>query len=169
MNIQKVSTVILGVDPGIADTGVGVIEVLGGSLTLKHYTSIKTSSKMVLAERLVILAQELSQIITLYKPNRAAMEELFFAKNAKTALVVGQARGVALLTLCQHGLAVQEFKPSQVKQAVSASGNADKRQVQKMVQLLLHLDKAPQPDDAADALAVAICAANHPVNFNPYA
>ena len=151
--------IILGVDPGIADTGYGLIDKdAKGKLICLTYGSIKTSSKLDLATRLEILQIELDKIIKKYKPGSAGVEELFFSKNVKTALTVGHARGVALLTLKQNKINFLEFKPSQVKQAVAAYGGADKAQVQKMVKLLLNLKEIPKPDDAADALAIAICA-----------
>ena len=152
--------IILGIDPGIADTGYGVIKQEGSNLTCLDYGSIQTSSKLVLAERLGILYQELAGIITKYQPERVAIEQLFFCKNVKTAMVVGQARGVVLLTCQQAQVPTVEFTPLQVKQAVAAYGGAGKMQVQKMVKILLHLNDIPRPDDAADALAIAICAAN---------
>src|SRR5256885_14982333 len=112
---------------------------------------------MPLAERLVCIYKELSTVIATHKPQEAAMEELFFAKNARTALTVGQARGVALLALANGGLAVSEYTPKQVKQAVTGYGGANKEQVGEMVRILLHLKSIPRPDDAADAAAVAIC------------
>ncbi len=152
--------IILGLDPGIADTGYGVIKEEGTKLSCLAYGSIKTKAGDDLIKRLDILHQELDRIIKKYKPHSAAIEQLFFNKNVRTALIVGQARGVALLTLNQNKLAVVDFTPSQVKQAVTAYGRASKKQVQKMVKLILHLQEMPQPDDAADALAVAICALN---------
>ncbi len=152
--------IILGIDPGIADTGYGVILDEGGRLTCLAYGSVKTSAGENLADRLVQLNDELNIIIKKFKPDLAAIEQLFFNKNVRTALIVGQARGVALLALKQNGLPVLEFTPAQVKQAVSAYGQAPKKQVQKMVKLILNLSVLPQPDDAADALAIAICALN---------
>ena len=124
------------------------------------YGSIKTKAKTDLAERLVIINEELTEIFKKYKPKLVAVEQLFFCKNVKTALVVGQARGVVLLTAKQNKISIVEFTPLQVKQAVAAYGQASKMQVQKMVKLLLNLKELPKPDDAADALAVAICAAH---------
>jgi crossover junction endodeoxyribonuclease RuvC len=152
--------IILGIDPGIADTGYGVIKEEGSRLSCLVYGSIKTSSKDDLITRLDILHRELTKIIKKYKPDLASVEELFFNKNVRTALIVGQARGVVLLTLKQNKLPIIEFTPSQVKQAVSAYGQASKKQVQKMVKLILNLKEIPYPDDAADALAMAICALN---------
>ncbi|MFA6194880.1 MAG: crossover junction endodeoxyribonuclease RuvC [Patescibacteria group bacterium] len=152
--------IILGIDPGIADTGYGLIKDEGGKLTCLAYGSIKTKAGEDLTARLLVLNSELDQIIKKYQPDLAAIEQLFFNKNVRTALIVGQARGVALLTLKQNGLPVIDFTPAQVKQAVSAYGQAPKKQVQKMVKLILKLSVLPQPDDAADALAIAICALN---------
>jgi crossover junction endodeoxyribonuclease RuvC len=149
--------IILGIDPGIADTGYGVIKSEGSKLTCLVYGSIKTDSKLDLISRLEILHNELDKIIKKYQPDLAAIEQLFFNKNVRTALIVGQARGVVLLTLKQNKLAIIDYTPSQVKSAVSAYGQASKLQVQKMVKLILNLKELPKPDDAADALAVAIC------------
>lgn len=152
--------IVLGIDPGIADTGYGVIKVSGSKLEALAYGSIKTPAGEELPLRLKTLYKELTSLIKRYHPQMAAIEKLFFNKNVKTALIVGQARGVAMLALSQAKMPIYEFTPSQVKQAVSAYGKASKMQVQKMVKLILHLESIPQPDDAADALAVAICAAN---------
>jgi len=153
--------IILGIDPGIADTGYGVISDDGGKISCLTYGSIKTSSKDDLVTRLNQLHIELDKIIKTYQPDIASVEELFFSKNVKTALIVGHARGVILLTLKQNNLRLLEFKPSQVKQAVTCYGAAKKDQVQKMVQKLLKLKEIPKPDDAADALAMAMCALNY--------
>lgn len=159
--MKKDITIILGIDPGIADTGYGIIEKdKSGNLKCIDYGSIKTSAKLDLDERLVILNKALEKIIKKYQPSLISVEHLYFCKNVKTALVVGHARGVVLLTTRQNNIRVVEFTPLQIKQAVSAYGKASKMQVQKMVKLLLNLDKIPKPDDAADALAAAICAGN---------
>lgn len=153
--------IILGIDPGIADTGFGVIEKIGSNgLKCLDYGTIKTSAKMELAERLQILNKEIKKIINTYKPDLIAVEQIFFCKNVKTALIVGHARGVILLTAKMHKVETCEFTPLQIKQAVSAYGQASKLQVQKMVKMLLGLKELPKPDDAADALAAAICATN---------
>ena len=152
--------IILGIDPGIADTGFGVISSQKNQLTCLDYGSIKTSSKLELSDRLEIIYLELSKLIKKYKPDLIAIEELFFCNNAKTALVVGQARGVVVLTAKLHEVKSVEFTPYQVKQAVSTYGHAKKDQVQRMVKLILNLKELPKPDDAADALAIAICALN---------
>ena len=153
--------VILGIDPGIADTGFGIIKQdKAGNLICLDYGSIKTKASLELADRLEIINKELGNIIKKYKPGLIAVEQLFFCKNVKTALVVGQARGVILLTAKQNKIPLTEFTPLQVKQAVAAYGQASKMQVQKMVKILLDLKELPRPDDAADALAIAICALN---------
>jgi len=154
-------SIILGIDPGIADTGYGVIQKNNrDDLTCLDYGSIKTRAGDRLTDRLEIINLELDKLIKKYQPQLVSVEQLFFCKNAKTALIVGQARGVILLTARQNNLTVAEFTPLQVKQAVSAYGKATKLQVQKMVKLILNLKELPKPDDAADALAVAICASN---------
>lgn len=155
--------IILGLDPGLADTGYGLIKVEGAKLSCLTYGSIKTDSGLDLPARLKVLSLALTKIIKKYKPDLASVEQLFFNKNTRTALAVGQARGVALLVLSEHGLPIYDFTPSQVKQAVCAYGQASKRQVQKMVKTIFNLSEIPRPDDAADALAVAVTAVNYPV------
>lgn len=153
-------SVILGIDPGIADTGFGVIKKENNQLKLVDYGCIKTIAGLPHEQRLKQINIDLNKIIKKYKPDVAAVEKLFFCNNVKTALTVGEARGVIMLTLCQNNLLIHEYTPLQVKQAVSAYGKAGKMQVQKMVKLLLNMKEIPKPDDAADALAVAICCAN---------
>ncbi len=153
--------IILGIDPGLADTGYGVIKKNNnGKLICQEYGVVKTSAGEELGERLETINKKLDKIIKKHKPGLIAVEQLFFCKNVKTALLVGQARGVILLTARQSKIPTVEFTPLQVKQAVSSYGQAGKLQVQKMVKLLLNLKELPKPDDAADALAIAICAAN---------
>jgi crossover junction endodeoxyribonuclease RuvC len=148
----------IGIDPGTAITGFGVIrEEQDGSLTVIDYGVIETSSKDSMPQRLVQLYQDLKQIIEQHNPQSGAVEKLFFARNVRTALSVGQARGVALLTLAEAGVELSEYSPNEIKQAVAGYGGADKNQVQYMVRALLELEEIPKPDDAADALAVAIC------------
>ena len=155
------SKIIIGIDPGLADTGYGLIEKgKGGKITCLAYGSIKTKAGLPIAERLEILNIELEKIIKKYQPALAAVEELFFQNNAKTAITVGQARGVILLTCRKNKIPIAELTPLQVKQTISGYGRADKMQVQKMVKLLLNLKEIPRPDDAADALAIAISATN---------
>ncbi len=153
--------IILGLDPGIADTGYGIIKDEASKLSCLAYGSIKTPAGENLSERLQSLYIALDKIIKEYQPDTAAIEELFFNKNVKTALVVGQARGVILLALKMNKIPVSEFTPGQVKQAVSSYGRASKNQVQSMVKMILKLKEIPKPDDAADALAVSICALNN--------
>ncbi len=152
--------VALGIDPGTAIVGYAVVMAQGSDLRMLVCDVITTPAKMPLAQRLQIIYTGLSAIIAEYKPQEAAMEELFFAKNARTAMTVGQARGVAMLALANGGLSVTEYTPKQVKQAVTGYGSAAKDQVGEMVRILLKLAKVPRPDDAADAAAVAICHLN---------
>lgn len=149
----------LGVDPGTAITGWGVVDLAsdGQELQMVAYGAITTPAKMALPERLVIIYDDLTQIIHQYQPDTAALEVLFFSRNTTTALSVGHGRGAAMLALAKAGLTIAEYKPLEVKQAVVGYGGADKGQVQRMVKLLLNLTDIPRPDDAADGLAVAIC------------
>lgn len=152
--------IILGLDPGIADTGYGVIAVNGSNLKCLEFGSIKTSSKDDFLSRLEKLDKCLQEVIDKYKPSLVSVEKLFFNTNAKTAFIVGQARGVLLLSIKKNNLKLMEFTPLQIKQSVTNFGRADKKQVQTMVKLILNLKEIPRPDDAADALAAAICASN---------
>lgn len=149
---------VLGVDPGTATTGFGLVqENQDGSLSLVEYGVISTPADLAMPQRLLELHQKLRQLLLLHQPASGAVEKLFFAKNVTNAISVGQARGVVLLALAQAGLEVAEYTPMEVKQAIVGYGGADKNQVQQMVRALLYLDEIPKPDDAADALAVAIC------------
>ncbi|MFA5076001.1 MAG: crossover junction endodeoxyribonuclease RuvC [Patescibacteria group bacterium] len=150
--------IILGIDPGVASTGYGLISKQGNQLSLITFGVIKTPAKTNFADRLNIIHRELKALIKKYQPNKIAIEELFFCKNVKTALMVGQARGVILLTSIQANIPIVEYTPLQIKQAVTSYGRAEKSQIQKMVKILLNLKNIPSPDDAADALATAICA-----------
>jgi len=148
----------IGIDPGTALTGYGLVrEEQDGSLTVIDYGAIVTSPDEPMPERLVQLYRQLKELLELHSPQSGAVEKLFFARNVRTALTVGQARGVALLALAEASVSLSEYTPNEVKQAVVGYGGADKQQVQKMVQALLGMEEVPQPDDAADALAVAIC------------
>ncbi len=151
--------IILGIDPGFARTGWGVIESTGSCVKMKAYGCLETDKDLNFSHRLEYLHIELTKIIKKYKPDLVGVEELFFCANVKTALNVGQARGVVLLTLRLNKLPFLEFTPLQIKQAISGYGKADKKQVQQMVKMIFNLEKIPKPDDAADALAVAFCAA----------
>lgn len=152
--------IVLGIDPGTAITGYGVIQVEGNRLKMLDYGCIMTDAALGLEKRLAAIYQEMNQLITRWHPQEVAIEELFFNKNVRTALAVGHARGVVLLSAAHHGLPLGEYTPLQVKQAVVGQGRAEKQQVQYMVKILLNLSKVPKPDDAADALAVAICHAH---------
>ena len=151
---------ILGVDPGTAITGYGIIASDGDELQLVDYGAITTPSDWLLPRRLQHIYQELVARIAMHQPTDAVIEKLFFSKNVRTALSVGQARGVALLAAAQANLTIHEYTPLEIKQAVVGYGRAEKAQIQQMVKLLLQLDHVPHPDDAADALAVAICHAH---------
>jgi crossover junction endodeoxyribonuclease RuvC len=148
---------ILGIDPGTAITGYGLVREDGGELALVDCGVITTPSGQPLAKRLQTIYRGLGAVIAEHRPVAAAVEELFFSRNVRTALSVGHARGVALLALADASLPIYEYKPLEIKQAIAGYGGADKQQVQEMVRLLLNLDQAPQPDDAADAVAVAVC------------
>lgn len=137
--------------------GWGIVDEHNGSLRLVAYDVLTTPSTMAQADRLVQIYTQLTHVLEQYHPEQAAIEELFFGKNVNTAITVGQARGVALLALAQHGLQIHEYKPTQVKQAVAGYGGADKKQIQEMIRLTLNLASIPKPDDAADALAIAVC------------
>lgn len=155
---------ILGIDPGTAIMGYGLIEKQGNRLIPLAYDSWRTPAHTPMPERLLTLYQELQSFIEAHQPEQIAVEELFFNRNTTTAISVGQARGVILLAAAQAGIPVYEYTPLQVKQAVVGYGRADKKQVQQMVRALLGLKEIPKPDDTADALAIAICHA-HSVNL----
>lgn len=152
--------IILGVDPGTATTGYGIVRKEGQKHTLLKYGCILTPAKTPLCDRLDVIFDELSRIIDEYRPDHIAVEELFFAANSKTAIAVGQARGVILLAGKKKNLPVHEYTPLEVKMALTGYGRADKNQIQQMVKTLLNLKEVPKPDDAADALAIAICHSN---------
>jgi crossover junction endodeoxyribonuclease RuvC len=150
-------TLALGIDPGTATTGYGLVRLAqDGSLVAVKYGVILTPKDASAPARLEMLYNQLCDILNEYKPNTAAVEKLFFSRNVTTAIAVGQARGVVMLALQQSGIEPFEYTPNEVKQAVAGYGSADKRQVQEMVRALLQLESIPKPDDAADALAIAI-------------
>ncbi|MCK5080644.1 MAG: crossover junction endodeoxyribonuclease RuvC [Candidatus Moranbacteria bacterium] len=151
------SVKILGLDPGTAITGWGLIEEKKGEPVLKAYGCIETPKTHSDVERLREIARDLRHILKTYQPDEVAVEDLFFFKNLKTAIKVAQARGVLLLIPTENRIPVFEYTPLQIKQALTGYGRAEKKQVQIMVQNILKLKKIPQPDDAADALAVALC------------
>ena len=151
---------ILGIDPGYAIMGWGVIDVNGNKFSVVDYDSLLTDKDMPMPQRLEYLYDGLCSIIEKYKPDEASIEELYFNNNAKTAIMVGEARGIALLSCAKAGLVINEYTPLQIKQALVGYGRAEKKQVQQMVKMILALDEVPKPDDTADALAAAVCHAH---------
>ena len=151
---------IIGIDPGYAILGYGIVEKKGNSYKPIEYGSILTPAEMPMADRLKHLYAELTAIIEEFKPVEASVEELFFNKNTKTALLVGQARGVVLLACANKNLDIHEYTPLQIKLGVVGYGRAEKKQVQMMMKTILNLKEVPKPDDTADALAAAICHGN---------
>ena len=152
--------IVLGIDPGTAMTGYGLVERTGSRLRAVDYGCLETPAGMPLPERLLLIQDGLIDLVETHRPDLVAVERLFFNKNVQTAFAVGQARGVALLTAARFGLPVHEYGPHEVKMAVTGHGRAEKVQVQRMVQVVLGLATLPRPDDAADALAIAICLAH---------
>ncbi len=152
--------IIIGIDPGYAIVGVGVVEYKGNKFRPIEYTAITTPAGMNTVDRLKKIYDEMAMLIDKHKPDAMAIEELFFNSNQKTAINVAQARGVILVAAANKGVPVREYTPLQVKQSVTGYGRADKKQIQEMVKLILHLNVIPKPDDAADALALAICHAH---------
>jgi crossover junction endodeoxyribonuclease RuvC len=149
---------VVGVDPGTATTGYALVsEGADGELRLGRFGVFETRAGKPMAERLFSIHEDLSALIREARPEAMAVEELFFSRNTTTALSVGQARGVVLLAAAQAGLPVYEYKPAEVKQALVGYGGAGKAQIQEMVRMMLDLTEVPRPDDAADAIAVAIC------------
>jgi crossover junction endodeoxyribonuclease RuvC len=149
---------VIGIDPGTAATGYGLVrEADDGSLQAIEHGVIVTSADLPMQDRLAKLYNELQDLLVLHQPDYSAVEKLFFQRNVRTAISVGQARGVVMLTLAQAQVNVAEYAPVEIKQAVAGYGGADKRQVSLMVSKLLNLEEVPKPDDAADALAIAIC------------
>lgn len=152
--------IIFGIDPGYAIVGYGVVEYKGNNFKTITYGTIITENTKTFPERLKIVYDKLSALLDEYNPDCVAIEELFFNKNVKTAINVGQARGVQLLAAMNKGTDLYEYTPLQIKQGVVGYGRAEKKQVQEMVRVILNLKQTPKPDDAADALAVAICHAH---------
>ncbi len=147
---------ILGVDPGTATTGFGIITVQGANRKLIECGVITTPKHDPMPNRLMALEHDLNEIILAHKPDWIVVEQLFFASNTTTAITVGQARGVILLSAAKHTLSVAEYTPLQVKQAITGYGRATKSQMQQMVKMILKLRDIPKPDDAADAVAIAL-------------
>lgn len=155
---------IIGIDPGYAIVGYGVIDYIGNKFKIVEYGAITTESNQNMNERFKAIHDDLNTIIERTNPDFLAIEELFFNSNQKTAINVAQARGVLLLSALNHGISIHEYTPLQVKQAVVGYGRAEKKQVQLLVKSILGLEKVPKPDDTADALAIAVC---HAHSYNP--
>lgn len=151
---------ILGIDPGFAIVGCGVVDYTGNKFTVIDHMAVTTQAGLPLAQRLKTIYEDVGSIIDRYKPDAVAVEELFFNTNITTAIAVGQARGVILLAAVNRGAEIFEYTPLQVKQAVVGYGRAEKGQVQQMVKMILNLKEIPKPDDVADGLALAICHAH---------
>jgi len=149
--------IILGLDPGIATVGYGVVDYKAGKFTHIRHGTIKTAAGVPLSRRLMEISNDLRELISIFKPDQVAVEELFFSKNITTGISVAHGRGVLLLECARMGLPIYQYNPMQVKQAVTGYGAAEKKQVMEMTRMILCLEKVPRPDDAADALAVAIC------------
>lgn len=156
---------ILGIDPGIAIVGYGVVDKEGNCYKTVAYDAVTTRAHTPLEERLERVYNGIDEIIKEYKPDAMSIEELFFNNNAKTALTVGQARGVIILAAVQNNIPVYEYTPLQVKQALTGYGRASKTQIQQMMKSMLGLSEVPKPDDVADALAIAVCHGNS-MRFN---
>jgi crossover junction endodeoxyribonuclease RuvC len=155
---SSIELVVLGIDPGTASTGYGVVaRTVDGTFELMACGVIRTSPKQAMHLRLLEIFQDITALIEEFHPNEVAVEELFFGRNVTTAISVGQARGAALLAAATQGLPVAEYTPAEIKQAITGYGKADKIQMQQMVQHLLELDQIPRPDDAADGVAIALC------------
>ena len=148
--------IVLGIDPGYALMGWGVVEAEGSRMKLINYGCIETKAGVPMQDRLRTLQLGVRDLLAIYKPDDVAFEELFFARNVTTALMVGAARGAAIIAAAEYTENLYEYTPMQIKQAVTGYGKADKKQIQQMVKLLLKLDEIPRPDDAADAIACAI-------------
>jgi crossover junction endodeoxyribonuclease RuvC len=150
--------IVIGIDPGLARLGYGVIEVAEGDVRMVCYGCIETSGKNIRAsERLLKIYTAVEELLEQYQPSHVSLEKLFFAKNISSAMGVSEVRGIVLLAAEQRAIPVTEYTPNQVKQAITGSGRADKRQMQEMIKRLLRLKEIPYPDDAADALSIALC------------
>ena len=154
-------TVVLGIDPGIAQTGYGIVHAESSRYRYVSHGTIVTKPDWITGVRLNKIFRGIAEVVAEYTPEVAGVESLYFSKNSSSAIPVAQARGVVLLALYRAGIEVREFPPQDIKQAISGSGRADKRQVQELVRVLLGLPEIPRPDHAADALATAICCINH--------
>ncbi len=152
--------IILGIDPGIQTIGYGVISQDQSKLKMITYGCIKTDSKLALSKRLKIIHTDLQELISKFSPDLICVEKIFFFKNMKTAIIVSHAIGVILLVIEQNNILLKELTPLQVKQSITGYGLASKNQIQKMIKMILKLKETPKPDDAADALALAVCGAS---------
>ena len=152
--------IVIGIDPGLATVGFGVIRTGNGNIAPISYGCIKTSADKQTSQRLLDIFNEITSLFEKYEPEVIAVEKLFFSKNVTNGLSVSEARGVILLAAAQHNIPVYEYTPNQVKQAITGSGGADKKQMQEMIKRLLGLDEVPEPDDAADGLSIALCHIN---------
>lgn len=148
---------ILGIDPGYAILGYGIVDMKGNHFSVCGYGAVTTEASMEMPDRLKHLYTQIMDIIQEYEPDVVSIEELFFNTNSKTAILVGQARGVAILACANSGLEIREYTPLQIKQGLVGYGRAEKKQIQIMVKTILNLNEVPKPDDTADALAAAIC------------
>lgn len=160
--------IVLGIDPGTARLGYGVIDTAGGVPSLIDFGIAETYPTDSMPDRLLQIYQNIQLLLTEHEPDVMAIEKLFFARNVTTAIAVGQARGVVLLAAAEKGLAVREYTPSEVKHSIVGYGKADKSQIQEMVRIILGLDHIPRPDDAADALAIAVCDAHMTSGYGAY-
>ena len=149
--------IVLGIDPGYATTGFGILEAGRGSVQLLNYGTITTPTTLTFPERLVVLYDDMVQLIETVKPDAVAVEELFWGHNVTTGIGVSHGRGVILLAICKSGAPLFEYTPNQVKQAVVGSGGAEKHQAMEMTRRILKMEKVARPDDAADAIAIALC------------
>jgi len=154
---------IIGIDPGLASTGWGIVDCAGGRVRYIDHGSIETKAGEPLAERLLTIMQSISSVLDTYRPTESAVEILYFGRNVSSAIPVAEARGVIFAALAEHGLPVCELRPNAIKQGVAGVARADKKQVQEMVRIILGLEEKPKPDHAADALGAAICAANNSI------
>ena len=152
--------IILGIDPGLATLGYGVIEVINDKRRVIQYGTLNTPAGQPMPQRLLAISRGMNQLMDIYQPDEVAFEELFFSKNITTGMAVSMARGVALVAVVERTPNLYEYTPMQIKQAVTGYGGADKHQVQQMVKILLNMKEIAKPDDAADALAVALTHAN---------
>lgn len=160
--------IVLGIDPGTARLGYGVIDAAGGTPAMIDFGIAETHSTSTMPERLLQIYSNIRLLLAEHEPDVMAVEKLFFARNVTTALAVGQARGVVLLAAAERGIPVREYSPSEIKHSIVGYGKAEKSQIQEMVRIILGLDQIPRPDDAADALAIAVCDAHMTSGYGAY-